>query len=47
MDPLPTRHERVIAVTHYEHDHVEHALIDPKHCNFGNVVGIGLTLPIV
>ena len=47
-DSLNTHHERVIAMTHYEHDLVERALIDPKHCNFGNVVGIDLTiLPIV
>ncbi len=46
-DPLTTHHEDVIAMTHCEHDLVERALIDPKHCNFGNVVGIDLTLPIV
>ncbi len=46
-DSLTTRHECVIAMTHYEHDLVERAFIDPKHCNFGNVVGIDLTLPIV
>ncbi len=46
-DSLTTCHERVIAMTHYEHDLVERALIDPKHCNFGDVVGIDLTLPIV
>ncbi len=46
-DSLTTRHEREFAMTHYEHDLVERALIDPKHCNFGNVVQIDLTLPIV
>ncbi len=46
-DSLITHHERVIAMTHYEHDLVERALIDPKHCNFGHVVGIDITLPIV
>ncbi len=46
-DSLTTRHECVIAMTHYEHDLVERALIDPKHCKFGDVVGIDLTLPIV
>ena len=46
-DPVTSRQEHVIAITHCEHDLVERALFDPKHCKFGNVVGIDLTLPIV
>ncbi len=46
-DPLIENHELVIVMTHCEHDLVEHALIDPKPRKFGNIVGIGLTSPIV
>ncbi len=46
-DPLIAHHELAIVMTHCEHDLVEHALIDPKPCKFGNVVGIDLTFPIV
>ena len=46
-DPLIAHHELAIVKTHCEHDLVEHTLIDPKPCEFGNVVGIDLTFPIV
>jgi hypothetical protein len=46
-DQLIAHLELVIVITLCEHDLVEHALIDPKACKFGNVVGIDLTLPIV
>ena len=48
-DPLIAHHELAIVMTHCEHDlvRVEHTLIDPKPCEFGNVVGIDLTFPIV
>ncbi len=45
-DPLIPHHELAIVTTHCEHDLVEHALIDSKPCEFGNVVGIDLTFPI-
>ncbi len=47
-DPLIAHHKFAIVTTHCEHDLVEHALIDPKLCKFGNVVGIvDLTFPVV
>ena len=46
-DSLIAHHELAIVMTHWEHDLVEHALIDPKPCKFGDVVGIDLTFPIV
>ena len=45
--PLIARRKCVIVMTHCELDLVEHTLIDPKTCKFGNVVRIGMTLPIV
>ncbi len=45
--PLIAHHELVIAITHCEHDLVQHTLIDPKPCKFCNVVEIDLTFPIV
>ncbi len=36
----------VIVMTHCELDLVEHTLIDPKTCKFGDVIRIGMTLPI-
>ncbi len=46
-DPLIAHHKLAIVMTHCEHDLVEHALIDPKPCKFGDVVGIDLTFPII
>jgi hypothetical protein len=46
-DPLIAHHKLAIVMTHCEYDLVEHALIDPKPCKFGNVIGIDLTFPIV
>ncbi len=46
-DPLIAQHKLAIVMTHCEHDLVEHALIDPKPCKFGDDVGIDLTFPIV
>jgi hypothetical protein len=46
-DALIAHHELVIVMTHCEHDLVECALIDPKPCKFGDVVGIDLKFPIV
>ncbi len=45
-DPLLAHHKLAIVMTHCEHL-VEHALIDPKPCKFGDIVGIDLTLPFV
>ncbi len=39
-DPLIAQHKLAIVMTHCEHDLVEHAHIDPKPCEFSNVVGI-------
>ncbi len=46
-DPLIAHLKLAIVKTHCEHDLVEHTLIDPKLCEFGKVVGIDLTFPIV
>ncbi len=46
-DLLIAHHKLVIVITHCEHDLDEHALIDPKPCKFGDVIGIDLTFPIV
>ncbi len=46
-DPLIVHHKVAIANAHCQHDLVEHTLIDPKPCKFGNIVGIVLTLPII
>jgi hypothetical protein len=45
--PLIACRKRAIVMTHCELDLVEHTLIDPKSCKFGNVVRIDMTLPIV
>jgi hypothetical protein len=46
-DPIITHHKLAIVMTHCEHDLVEHALVDPKLCKFGNIVGIDFTFPIL
>ncbi len=42
-DPLIAHHELAVVMIHCKHDLVEHALINPKPCKFGEIVGIDLT----
>ncbi len=42
-DQLISHYKLGIVMTHCKYDLVEHILIDPKPCKFGNVVGIDLT----
>jgi hypothetical protein len=48
-DPLVAHHKLAIVMTHCEHDLVEDALIviDPKPCQFGDVIVIDSNNPIV